>query len=135
MEIYQLRQGMLVTFQGETVRVEKVKQKRLIVMKEDGRRWDVWPQNLKPAPEGATFDLKVEAATGLTLGSAVRFVASNRNAVTNPGVFVITGVRAGDEYQMARFGGDGGRYFRSVPATALEVLSTADVKAALAYLG
>lgn len=128
MQMHQLRPGMLVRHQGKIARVEKPKQKRVIVIHEDGGRWDAYPVNLEPAPADAVFNLKIDEAKGLTLGSAVRFKRGSVNSVRYPGLHVVTAVRAGNEYQIAKFGGSSGQYFPGVPASALEEVSVDDVE-------
>jgi hypothetical protein len=130
MQIYELYNGMLITHQGEVARVEKVKQKRLIVIHESGKRYDTWPSYCTPAPAGATFDLKVEEASGVTLGTVVKF----KDNTSRPGPYVCIQMSAGNEYRLAKLGGDRGQYVYNVSATAIQVMSMAEVKAYLGYV-
>jgi hypothetical protein len=129
MNIYELRNGMLITHQGEVARVEKVKQKRLIVLHEDGRRYDTWPVHCSPAPEGAAFNLKVEEAKGVTLGTVVRFKGGTR-----VGPYVCVALSGSGEYRLAKLGGDGGQYVYNVAATSIEVMDLEELRRYLLHV-
>lgn len=130
MHIYELRNGMLITHQEQVARVEKVKQKRLIVLHEDGKRYDTWPQYCTPAPIGATFDLQVDEAKGVTLGTVVKF----KDNTSRPGPYVAIAIGSGGEFRLAKLGGDGGQYVYNVAATSIQVMSMTEVKAYLSYV-
>jgi hypothetical protein len=128
--IFELRNGMLITHQGEVAKVINVKRKRLIVQHESGKQYDTWPSYCTPAPEGATFDLKVDEASGVTLGTVVKF----KDTTSRPGPYVCVAMSAGPTYRLAKLGGDGGNYVYNVSPTAIQVMSMAEVKAYLVYL-
>lgn len=131
MERYELRPRMLVMHQGKVARVEKINPKKIVVQHEDGARWNTYPSHLTPAPEGTTFDL--EEATGLVLGSVVQWKDGTRNRMTHGGTpYVIVAVSQGG-FRMAQLFGDANRYFRDVPASSLEVMDAAGLKAYLSY--
>jgi hypothetical protein len=130
MNMYEMYNGMLITHQGEVARVEKLKQKRLIVQHANGKRYDTWPSYCTPAPEGATFTLEVAAATGVTLGTVVKFIEGR-----TPGMFTVIALQTGGTFKLAKLFGDNGRYYHNVAATTIEVVDRAALKAWLDYMG
>jgi hypothetical protein len=129
MHIFELHNGQLIMHQGEVARVEKVKQKRLIVQHASGKRYDTWPQYCSPAPEGSTFELAVPEAEGVTLGTVVKFTDGR-----NPGMYSVIGLQNGGTLKLAKlFGEDGNRYFHNVAKISIEVVSREDLKAWLIH--
>jgi hypothetical protein len=130
MQMYEVRTNAiyLARFNGgplEPVRVEKVKIKKILVTRESGERWDVYPSSLHPNEDNVPFNLALEEATGLEVGSVVRFTSPEYKA-KYPAPYVVT-AKTQDGFRLSKLFGDGGRYFRSMPATHLEKMSPEDL--------
>lgn len=131
MQMYEIRKGqvLMCRFRGgplEPVRVDNPKIKKITVMRQNGERWDVYATSLHPNTDNVPFDLKVDEAEGLCPGVVVRFRAGTTNHARYPGIYVITSqTQAG--FRMSKLFGDGGRYFHSIPAAALEIITKEDL--------
>jgi hypothetical protein len=104
------------------VKVTKVNQKNVKVIKEDGQVWNVSPFYLSPVPEdkAAEFTPTTSGAARLTTGMVVQFVSLRMPR----DLFVVIGERAGT-FRLTKLGGDNGRYYPSITPEQVEVVDFA----------
>jgi hypothetical protein len=133
MHMFELRKGMLVQASSsrggwtEICRVENPKVKKVTILRENGEQWDFYPAGLKPAPEGATFNLQVEEVDSLPPGAAVMWTPrANVVGEDRDDVFVILS-RSQAGYKMAKLFGQAGRYYHSIPSTSIREATHEDV--------
>lgn len=109
------------------VKVVKVNPKNIKVVKMNGERWNVHPTFLSPATteEAATFSV-AEPGGRLVMGTAVRFKSGATTHASSSDLYVVLGTHGG-AYRLAKFGGDGGRYFTGIDSSQLEVVQVNEI--------
>lgn len=100
------------------VKVLKVNPKNIKVQKEDGQVWNVAPSFLFETEPGEVFATLPEPAMRLVTGMVVKFTSSKMPQ----DLFVVIGEHGG-AYRLSKLGGDGGRYYRGILSTQVEVVN------------
>jgi len=110
--------GQLVLFRGKTAKIEKINQKYVKILLEDGERWDALPSSLDPAPSGTAWEL--EEATNVRLGSVVQ-CKDPKIQKRHPQLVVIG--EHGGMLRLAPLGGTSDNsYYRGISRSMVEVL-------------
>lgn len=105
------------------VRVEKINPKNIKVIKENGEKWNVHPLYLFPVTdeERDSFTLTEAPGASLVMGAVVKFKGVMESKSKYP-LLVVVG-QHGEGYRLAPLGGDGGRYYRGISASQIEIVN------------
>lgn len=129
MQMYEIRRGahLLCRFRGgplEVVRVDNPKVKKVTVTRQNGEAWDVYPPSLHPNPDNLPFNLEVQEASDLVLGSAVTFTDGPKQG----DIYVVFGLNSGGSgFKLCRLFGEGNQYYKGIPGTRIREASHEDV--------
>lgn len=107
-------------------RIDKINPRKIRITVESGAVYSASPSLLKAVSSEEADSFAASKTTDFVVGAGVRFKATSTSwtKVCPYPVLVVVGQHSGN-YRLAPLGGDRGKYFRGVPAEAIERVNLA----------